>query len=241
MFGAMGPPLRRTRNALRRPFLRGHAVWCPVCERGARRFLTSGKPPRPQARCPWCGSMERHRILWRYLDEAPPRAVLHVAPEPGIGGRLRDRCEDYVSVDLKRGVDVRADITVPLPFPDGRFDTVVCSHVLEHIPDDTAAVRQLVRVLSEDGRLVVLVPVADADRTVEDPIEDPVAREAAYGQVDHVRMYGRDIVDRLRSCGLEVEVHGWRDVPPEDAARMRIDENAGDVYVCRKASAGVTV
>lgn len=234
MFGAMAPPLRRTRNALRRPLLRGDNVWCPICERGAKRFLDAGRPVRAQARCPWCGSMERHRILWRYLAAEPPSAVLHVAPEAGIGSRLRDRCGDYVSVDLKRGVDVRADITLPLPFPDGRFDAVICSHVLEHIPDDTGAVRQLMRVLSDDGRLIVLVPVADADDTVEDPIADPAEREAAYGQSDHVRMYGRDIVERLRSCGLDVDEFSWRDVPPEDAARMRIDENAGDVYVCRK-------
>ena len=228
----------RWRDALWRPFLHGDAVWCAICGRGAKRFMPAGRPVRPRARCPWCGLAERHRMLWRYLDSAePPRAVLHVAPEAALGERLRDRCSDYVSVDLTHDADVQADITVPLPFPDGRFDMVVCSHVLEHIPDDTGAVRQLTRVLSADGRLVVLVPISEDAPTVEEPLATPQERLAAYGQEDHVRLYGHDIVDRLRSCGLDVEVHRWSEVPEADARRLGIDVEAGDVYVCRPVPA----
>jgi SAM-dependent methyltransferase len=224
--------LRGARAVATRPFLAGSTFHCAVCGRGARRFLTAGDPPR-RARCAWCGSYERHRFLWHYLAGQHFESVLHVAPEAAIGDRLRHKAGRYQSIDLDSPLaDISADITKPLPVRE-RFDLVICSHVLEHIPDDSAAIYELSQVLAPGGRLVILVPV-DGEVTEEEPLSDPAERKRRYGQTDHVRSYGRDIAERLRSLNLDVTVVGWRDLPAEIANREGIGAAAGDLYVCTR-------
>jgi SAM-dependent methyltransferase len=202
----MTKPFPRARRLARRVLnlrYRGARYTDPICGRSFRAFAP-GPRRRPQAYCPACGSAERHRVLWLYLERevglAAPRRVLHVAPELGIAERLRQQPGvSYVSVDLHPGrAMVRADLTA-LPFGDESFDLVLCNHVLEHIPDDRAAMRELRRVLAPGGLLVCQHPV-DADRatTFEDAsITDPEDRERAFFQHDHVRIYGRDFAERL--------------------------------------------
>jgi len=204
---ALAPPrLRaaRSRRRLERAH-RGTAVICPCCGWEGARFAPFRE--RAGAACPRCGSLERHRALWRFLTrggrlESEPR-VLHFAPEPCLEG-LWGGAASYVSVDLAGPATVQADITA-LPFPAASFDLVVCVHVLEHVPDDGTAMRELRRVTAPDGAVVVMVP-RDPGRAVtyEDPgIIAPAARLAAFGQDDHVRIYGRDLVDRLEAAGFE--------------------------------------
>ena len=182
-------------------------------------------------------------MLWLYLARERPdllgeaHSLLHFAPEPGIRRRLASvRHLHYVTTDLHDpGVSVRADITA-LPFPDGRFDAVLCSHVLEHVPDDVRAMGELVRVLRPGGWAIVLVPL-DLDRaqTLEDPaIDSPEARRVAYWQHDHVRLYGRDFGDRLGAAGFHVEVDPFvRRLGPEAIERYGLFPRE-DVYLCRR-------
>ena len=118
---------------------------------------------------------------------------------------------DYVSADLRPGVAMHSwDITA-VPAPDAAFDAVICSHVLEHVEDDRAALTETLRVLRPGGWAIVLVPI-DLDRamTLEDPeIVDPAERERVYWQADHVRLYGADLPERLRAAGFDVTVDGW--------------------------------
>jgi SAM-dependent methyltransferase len=243
------PLARRVRNAL---LYRGDRYTCPVCERPFGRFK-AGPRGRPDAYCPACGSAERHRLLWLFLRrelELPhTRArVLHVAPEPAIGARLRAAPDiDYVSTDLNGSIaDVQADLT-RLPFEDAAFDVVICNHVLEHIPDDVAAMRELRRVLSERGVALLQHPIdAGRARTLEDWTADtPAAREETFFQHDHVRIYGRDFAERLRTAGFaRVEPRRYRDaVPPAEVERFGLDQapsnkperdiEADVIYVCR--------
>ena len=94
-----------------------------------------------------------------------------------------------------------------LVFRDGTFDFVICSHVLEHVDDDRAAMREIRRVLRPDGTALIMVPIlSPGGRTFEDAtITTPEGRERAFGQTDHVRRYGGDFPDRAREAGLEVE------------------------------------
>ena len=99
---------------------------------------------------------------------------------------------------------VKADICA-LPFEDNSYDLILCNHVLEHIPDDTQAMRELFRVLKKGGRLIAQVPL-DEDRAEsfeDDSITDPKERTRIFGQYDHVRVYGQDYYSRLQSVGFQ--------------------------------------
>lgn len=223
-------------------FLRGSTRYCPVCERGARRFLDFGVPARREVACPWCGSLERHRLVWTYLRErtdlfdAGSKAVLHVAPEACLRERFADRLGGgYVTADLKRSdVSLKMDIA-QIDQPDESYDVIYCSHVLEHVPEDRRAMSELRRVLKSEGWAVLLVPIT-ADETFEDPtVTDPAERLRLFGQSDHVRRYGPDYLNRLEDAGFAVKVITAEELfAAADLERMRVGETAGDIYFCTK-------
>ena len=199
---------------------RGNRVHCVCCGNSSMRFLPSGSPPRPNVRCPHCDALDRHRILWRRLREIirPGDRVLHFAPEAALAHNIaRVPDIDYTAADVDPSGShletafpiVRADITYQ-PWRDGWFDVIVVSHVLEHVSDDLAAMQELHRVLKPAGRVVSHHPFDPGRRdTFEDPsITTPQERLRAYGQHDHVRIYGCDLPDRWRSVGFAVETLG---------------------------------
>jgi SAM-dependent methyltransferase len=196
-----------------------------------------------------CGALERHRLVWLFLEkktdlldgalEGSAKQVLHVAPEVCFEPRLRSRLgSGYLTADL---ADPRAmlklDIT-DIPYSDGSFDVIYCSHVLEHVLDDRQAMREFFRVLKDDGWAILLVPVLAAE-TVEDPSAvRPEDRLRLYGQEDHVRLYGLDYGDRLREAGFDVQVIGVADlVDPQSAVEMGLTPASGDIYFCTKPAA----
>jgi SAM-dependent methyltransferase len=229
----------------------GNRFQDPICGHRFRRMLPSSSGS-PDAWCPRCWSAERHRLLWLYLVRETPITtsrlrVLHFAPERGVESRLRAlRNLDYVTADLSPGrAMVQADLTA-LPFGDHEMDIVLCSHVLEHIPDDQAAIREIFRVLKPGGWAIMQHPI-DRGRatTFEDwSIQTPEQRDRAFFQFDHVRIYGRDIEDRFRSVGFAVEMIRYIDrVAPWERDRFRLaqvpgphperDLEADMIYLCR--------
>ncbi|MGA2473743.1 MAG: class I SAM-dependent methyltransferase [Acidimicrobiales bacterium] len=85
-----------------------------------------------------------------------------------------------------------------LPFADGTFDRVIASEVLEHIPDDTAAMRELARVLRPGGAMAVTVP-----RCVPEAVNWALSDEYHDTPGGHVRIYRRSTLERrLGSAGL---------------------------------------
>lgn len=224
---------RRVRRAYRDLAYRGSARHCPLCGGTYRKFLRAGLRRRRDARCPGCGSLERHRSAWVYLSRftdvlTRPIRLLHIAPEASIAGRLRANDNiDYLSADLDgRHAMVSMDIT-DIRYPDDSFDVIYCSHVLEHVPDDVRAMREFRRVLRPGGMAVLQVPLGDRDVTYEDwSIVTPAERLRAFGQIDHVRIYGRDFPGRLLSAGFEVEQVDVRTlIEPEELRRLAIDRD----------------
>jgi hypothetical protein len=138
-------PLKRIRAV---PYY-GTQRFCPVCGKFSRRFVRHGLVPREDARCVHCGALERHRLLWLYLQrktdlfKPPKRKTLHVAPEPCLETHFRERLGDaYVTADLQDPhAMMRMDIT-NIHLPDAAFDVIYCSHVLEHVIDDKKAIRE---------------------------------------------------------------------------------------------------
>ncbi len=231
-----------SRTLARRARYAGTQRQCPVCGHSARRFLAYGVVPRDDARCPSCGSLERHRFAWLYLAQrtdlfdARPKRVLHIAPEPCFAGRFAKRLgSGYITADLAPNFVAESIDLERIPHRDDSFDVVYCSHVLEHVPDDRRAMVEMRRVLKHDGWAMILVPVT-SDRTIEDPsITDPRERERLFGQHDHVRRYGPDVVDRLEQAGLGVTIATVSQlVAAPDAVRMGLTVSAGDIYHCHR-------
>ena len=195
-------------------FFRGRRHEDPIDGFRYRKLLPYGRVQRREnALAPASLSLERHRLIWLYLRdalhiEAQQWRVLHMAPEWSLRKRLRKLSNiEYTSADLSSPwADIHCDIQA-LPFPDASFDLILCNHVLEHIPDDRAAMRELLRVLADGGRALLLVP---QDTTRAETLEDPsyntdALREQHYWQKDHLRLYGLDYAERLRQAGFRVE------------------------------------
>lgn len=195
-------------------FLTGEKFTDPIDGRRYRCLLPYGRlKSRSNALAPASLSLERHRLLWLYLQRetdlfSRPQKLLHIAPEWCFLKPLRRLNHlDYVTADLESPwADAHMDIH-KMPFEDNFFDVVLCNHVLEHVNDDRQALREILRVLKPNGWAILQSPV-DLNRpeTLEDPsITDPREREKVFGQDDHVRLYGRDYPRRLESIGFLVE------------------------------------
>ena len=223
---------RRLARARDRWAHRGDAVSCPVC---GSRFDTF-KPDwnRPGAICWRCGAHERHRALWLYLERSRVLdgvgSLLHFAPEHALEVRLRPRLERYVTADLDPAKgELQLDLE-RLELPDASFDAALCSHVLEHVGDDAAAMRELHRVVRRWALIMVPLDLS-RDRTDEDPsVTDPAERERRFWQHDHVRLYAPDVAGRLRAAGFAVEV--WE--PPADLLAPHGLLRADHVFLARK-------
>ncbi|NRD20883.1 class I SAM-dependent methyltransferase [Winogradskyella eckloniae] len=195
-------------------FLRGNKYTDPIDGKSFRSFLSYGYvKQRENILSPSTLSLERHRLLWLYLKNetdffTAEKKLLHFAPEQCFLKRFRKLTNlDYTTTDLLSPIaDVKADIC-DLPFEDNTYDIILCNHVLEHIPDDTKAMQELYRVMKPGGYGIFQIP-QDLNRaeTFEDnSITDKAERAKIFGQYDHVRVYGLDYFDKLRSIGFKVE------------------------------------
>lgn len=240
-------PLLIRFSYLARPFLkmalRGNNYTDPIDGSSFSKFLPYGYvKQRENVLSPSTLSLERHRLLWLYLENetdffTSPLKVLHFAPEQAFYKRFRKlKNLDYTTTDLNSPLaDVKADIC-NLPFENESFDFILCNHVLEHIPDDTKAMKEIYRILRKGGTAILQIP-QDLNRaeTFEDAsITDPKERAAIFGQYDHVRVYGRDYFNKLRDIGFKVEeVDYTRQLSSEEIDKFRLAE--GEIIpVCRK-------
>lgn len=195
-------------------FLKGNNFTDPIDGKSFTTFLPYGYgEQRNNVLSPSTLSLERHRLLWLYLQNetnffSAEIKVLHFAPEQCFLKRFKKlKNLEYTTTDLESPIaDVKADIC-NLPFKDNSYDVILCNHVLEHIPDDTKAMQELYRVLKPGGYGVFQIPqdLSRANTFEDDSITDKKERAKIFGQYDHVRVYGRDYFDKLRSIGFKVE------------------------------------
>jgi SAM-dependent methyltransferase len=166
------------------------------------------------AECPWCRSNDRERLLYLFLRRdtelfRKPMRVLHLAPEARLRRAIEPAQAEYTTADLRMtGVDLQLDLT-DIPRPGASFDAIICSHVLEHVHDDRAGMRELHRVLASGGWAVLQVPIASrAERTEEEDASAPLPdekRAERFGDPTHVRLYAEgDYVRRLEEAGFAV-------------------------------------
>jgi SAM-dependent methyltransferase len=239
----------------------GRLRYCPFCRQYIRAFepFVNPQPVAAEADiisgqstaewyCPSCQASDRERLLYHYFLQRPitGKRVLHVAPDRGLFQLIRAaRPDRYVcgDIDVKRYAFAAPhleylDVT-RIGHPDGAFDLVICNHVLEHIPDDLVAMREIYRVLSPGGTAILMVPIgAKLTETLENPsVTDPDARARTFGQYDHVRIYSEaGYVGRLEAVGFAVRAEKvW--LSPADVALYGINPRE-TVFVATKLAAG---
>jgi len=212
---------------------RSHGGGAEVLDR--RKVVGGAK--RDEDRCPVCHGRDRTRMMMLYLEKrtaigkAPVR-LLHVAPDYGLYLWLqRQHGLDYVGTDIDAAryrhiVGIQTADLTRTKFPDNSFDVIVCSHVLEHIPDDAAAFAELYRVLKPGGAALLLTPYAlDGAGTDEDiTIRDPQEKDRRFGQWDHVRLYDRtDFLSRMERAGFTTELYDPFEADPKHAMALHLN------------------
>ncbi|MCH2215820.1 MAG: methyltransferase domain-containing protein [Flavobacteriales bacterium] len=218
------------------PFLyRGKEVECSVCKNSFSKFLPYGSKValRENVLCPHCLSLERHRLLWLYLNQktnffTDSLDVMHIAPEQCFHGRFkRLKNINYYTGDLVSPLAEYHFDLHDIPFEENKFDVVICNHVMEHVDDDLQCMRELFRILKPGGWAIMQVPIDYSRKeTYEDSsIVSPEDRETHFWQKDHVRLYGRDYGKRLAKAGFTVKEDGFvQEIDPTLRERLRLQE-----------------
>lgn len=265
-FLPLGRMARAIRRAWRISRAAGGTRECPACGRRVREFLPFPREVaellarhgfrlpwessawetfnREAYTCPFCDATDRERLYALYLRE-------RLAPDLGAGLRLLDIGPSrpmtrfirrrlriaYRSADLcNPEADDRVDLADMRIYRDGEFDALLCSHVLEHVPDDRRAMAELFRVLRPGGWGIVMTPIpVGKDRTDEDPgVTDVSERLRRFGQEDHVRIYsGADFTERLQNAGFRVTKLGRGHFGPEAFERCGLTPQSA-LYVVEK-------
>lgn len=175
-----------------------------------------------QFECPRCGAHDRERHLLMYLlasgmlSELREKSVLHFAPEKRLSNLIREtKPAHYVACDLyPQSPDIERVDMLAMPFEAHTFDVVIANHVLEHVDDVDSALREIRRVLKPGGHAILQTPYSrKLRRTWSDPgIDTDEARLQAYGQEDHVRLFGNDIFERFATPFFEPEISQHADL-----------------------------
>ena len=226
-----------------RLYLKGNQYTDPIDGKSFRKFIPYGyNRVRKNALSPSTYSLERHRMLWLYLKNetnvfSKKIKLLHFAPEAAFHEIFKKSNNiSYDTIDLNSPLaKIKADIC-NLPLEDNTYDFILCNHVLEHINDDIKAMSELYRVLKKGGIGIFQIPIdINRDKTFEDSsIKDPKERNKVFGQYDHVRIYGMDYYDRLKSVGFSVEQIKYADNLTKDEIKKYCLNSNEIIPVCKK-------
>jgi hypothetical protein len=246
---------------------RGSTYQCPLCMSNLKSFLPLPREFRITLEiegrrftasdfetlnvdnylCPVCRCSDRDRLIALYLkrltnEHATRKRLLHFAPERSLSGYLRNIAfYDYRTVDLHmKNVDEKVDITRMVTYHDNSLDCFICSHILEHVPDDAQALRELFRILKPGGWGIVMAPILlGLDRSYEDLSKTtPQERLEHFGQEDHVRVYAKgDFIRRPENAGFSVAQLGVDFFGADSMRRSGINERSC-LYVLGKGKSG---
>lgn len=234
----------------------GDAYECPFCNKTYSKFLPYGNRNkvfiekqiiggyRENCICPRCHSTDRERLIYLYLKENTQIfghrcKVLHIAPERNLRKVFKkEKYMAYFTGDLYPELyhaDAKIDLT-DIDFEDNSFDYIIANHVLEHIPEDIKAIKEVFRVLKPNGLAILQVPISHIlNETYEDRnITSWNDRENAYGQGDHVRLYGLDYPSRLQDIGFHIEKYNWVSQKGKELTCKLGLIALEDVYACKK-------
>jgi len=239
-------PIFTIANFIRLKILRivlaGKNVWCPCCKTSFRKFAAFGNPRRQNAWCPKCQSLERHRLLWMFLEKETdlykkPVKMLHVAPEEAFFKLFKGSSNiDYHPVDIFPHLYPKGTTYFNLlenDSPDNIYNVIICNHVFQYIEDDHTAMSEVFRLLNPGGWAILQVPLNKSlGKTFEDKsIIDPKERERLFGLKEHTRFYSSDYKNRLENVGFTVNAIDYTSKFTEDEIRKFGFYQGDDIYL----------
>ena len=206
---------------------------CNICTSKLKRFILLN---RGDLLCPVCGSLPRHRRLWHYLSNnmTLEGTLLHFSPSRPLWRKLRAiKTLEYITTDYEQSpiVQYHYDIT-DIEIKDATVNNIICYHVLEHIPEDHKAIKELYRILKPGGQLLVQTPFKEGMIYENERIKTPEERLEHFGQEDHVRIYSvKGLAERLERPGFDVEIIKFSEAG-ENTLGLKEQEY---LLLCRKA------
>lgn len=234
---------------------------CPICRNKIERFLpyqykehTSDFTYKFRVigsntenfTCPYCNCHDRVRHLVMYFNKLNiwekyiiNKNILHIAPEEHIQQIISNlSTKNYVCGDLYPVNDSikKVDIT-NISFDENYFDFIMCNHVLEHIPNDLKAMKEIYRVLKKGGCAIVQTPYSP---NIKESFEDEIFttendRRKFFGQSDHVRIYGSDLFERLKSVGFKLDIISNSEIfTSEESKRYGINDKEELILVTKE-------
>lgn len=206
-----------------RYFLKKGQCQCSVCGQSLKEFVTIGNG---ESICPACGSGKRHRRLFQLLkeeEEITKGLILDFSPNTGFSHFAEKTWGNkYLTTNynFKDFSDFHYNIT-EINARENHFSTILCYHVLEHVPDDEQAINELFRILTPGGKVYIQTPFKDGEIYEDWSIVTPEERLAHFDQEDHVRIYSANgLAERLSKAGFHTEIlHYIKDENPEEAYR----------------------
>ena len=190
-------------------FYTGTNFQCNICKKNLKKFITTS---HSDLLCPNCGSLQRNRRLWHLLETEflkPNSTILDFSPSRCLYRKLKKISNiNYQSTDLSGDfiADNQFDIT-NLKIANETYDLILCYHILEHIPEDIAAMKEVFRVMKSGGKALVQTPFKGGEIYEDYSMISEQDRLKHFGQEDHIRIYSvQGLKERLRNCGFQVEI-----------------------------------
>lgn len=230
-------------NKLRGPLYYGNNYYCNCCNHNFRKFIPKGRIPRQNAECPNCGSLERTRLLLIFLQNNTDilkrsQKILHIAPEKCLSDIFKKLDTEYTDGDIDPLMATHIVDITNIKYPDNYFDTIICSHVLGHVPDEKKGISELFRVLNRGGVAIIMTLInTNNNLTFEDEnIISETDKARYYGEPNLCRLHGLDFQDRLSECGFKVNVIDYRKlIEKEVATKLSVGNGERElIYRCIK-------
>jgi SAM-dependent methyltransferase len=209
---------KRVLNTIWKYWYRGNQVVCLVCDWQGEKFISG--------RCPSCDSLPRTRLISYLLKslnvDLNKKSVLHIAPNMQEYNIIRSKYQtaiyDRLDLTSRPIMNLIQDLT-KLDIVDETYDFIISWHVMEHIPEDTKAIKEMYRVLKPGAELLLSVPIHPIGRTLT--YEDKTLSASRYlevhGHHDHCRSCGLDYYQKFELAGfrtttIEVKDYGLPEI-----------------------------
>lgn len=186
---------------------RGSEYYCNICDTNLRKFVTLENGNRL---CPNCGSLPRTRRLWELIrSDLEGKTLLHFSPSSSMKQNIaKSDVKKYITTDYEDEFQAEEQYDIQnIELDDNSVDRIICFHILEHIPDDKKAMKELYRILKKEGLCYIQTPFKEGEIYENESITTPEGRLEHFGQEDHLRIYSvTGLKQRLEEAGFGVEV-----------------------------------